>query len=125
MAVYQGARPRSLLLPEAGRLEAPTLSRRRVTGITRAGRRGSRVGFLVGGIVLAFLLAFFSLAQTVAVSATTYDVDRLISERQRLEGLLVEVRSDLDRLGREPAVRKQAIDAGYGQLAEPLVVPAR
>jgi hypothetical protein len=125
MAVYQGARPRPLFLPPGGGAEAPTLPRRRVTGITRAGRGGNRVGFLVGGIVLAFLLAFFSLAQTVAVSATTYDVDRLVSERQRLEGLLVEVRSDLDRLGREPAIRKQAIDAGYGQLAEPLVVPAR
>jgi len=80
---------------------------------------------LIGGIVLAFLLAFFSLAQTVAVSATSYDIDRLASERDRLEAQIRDVRSDLNRVGREPAIRKQAIDNGLGQLADPLVVPAR
>jgi hypothetical protein len=79
----------------------------------------------VGGIVIAFLLAFFSLAQTVTVSATTYDVDQLLDDRQRLEAQALQVRSDLDRLGREPAIRKQAIDAGFGQLADPVVVTAR
>jgi hypothetical protein len=79
----------------------------------------------VGGIVLAFLFAFFSLAQTVRVSATSYDLDALLVERQRLEAHEQAIRSDLGRLGREPAVRKMAIDAGLGQLAEPVVVPAR
>jgi hypothetical protein len=126
MAVYQGARPRPIFLPPRGQpADEPALRRRRVTRADRAGRQASRVGVLVGGIVVAFLLAFFSLAQTVAVSATTYDVDQLISERQRLEALAVEIRSDLDRLGREPAIRKQAIDAGFGQLSDPVVVPAR
>jgi len=124
MAVYQGARPRPFLLPQ--RVDAaPSLPRRRVRSTLRAGRGASRVGLLVGGIVLAFLLAFFSLAQTVIVSATTFDVDRLASERDRLEAVRQEVISDLDRLGREPAIRKQAIDAGFGQLADPLIVPAR
>jgi CBS domain containing-hemolysin-like protein len=79
----------------------------------------------VGGIVVAFLLAFFSLAQTVTVSATTYDVDQLLDDRQRLEAQAVQIQSDLDRLGREPAIRKQAIDAGFGQLANPVVVAPR
>jgi len=61
----------------------------------------------------------------VTVSATTFDVDRLVDERDRLDALRQEVLSDLDRLGREPAVRKLAIDNGYGQLADPLIVPAR
>jgi len=126
MAVYQGARPRPIFLPPRFRSdEAPSLPRRRVRGTVRAGRSASRVGLLVGGIVLAFLLAFFSLAQTVTVSATTFDVDRLVDERDRLDALRQEVLSDLDRLGREPAVRKLAIDNGYGQLADPLIVPAR
>ena len=128
MAVYQGARPRSSLLP--GRphgLDTPVLPRRkmRAAGAVRARRRGNRSAFLVGGIVLAFMLAFFSLAQTVAVSATSYDIDRLAAERERLEAQIRDVRSDLNRLGREPAVRKQGIDLGLSQLADLVVVPAR
>ncbi len=80
---------------------------------------------LLGGIVIVFLLAFFSLVQTVRVSATGYDIDQLLVERDRLEAQRQELFSDLNRLGREPAIRKQAIDLGLGQLVEPLVVPAR
>jgi hypothetical protein len=91
----------------------------------RAGRRSSRVGLLLGGIVVAFMLAFFSLAQTVRVSATAYDVDRLLVQRDQLDAARQQLLSDLNRLGQEPAIRKQAIDFGLSQLAEPLVVPAR
>ena len=56
---------------------------------------------VLGGIVVAFLLMFFSLAQEQ------------------------EIRSDLDRLGQEPAIRKLSIDAGLTQLGEPLVLPGR
>ena len=126
MAVYKGVRQRPLFLPPRPRDEAePTLPRRRVRGAVRAGRGTSRVGLVVGGIVLAFLLAFFSLAQTVTVSATSYDVDQLIVERDRLLVQREQIVSDLGRLAREPAIRRQAVGAGYGQLADPLIVPAR
>jgi hypothetical protein len=128
MAVYQGARPRPSLFPGRPRgIEAPVLPRRKVraAGASRARRRGNQSAFVIGGIVLAFLLAFFSLAQTVAVSATSYDMDRLAAERDRLEADIRDVQSDLNRLGREPAIRKQAIDTGLAQLDGPLVVPAR
>lgn len=75
--------------------------------------------------MLAFLLAFFSLAQTVRVSATDYEVDRLLSQQAQLRAQSQELLSDLNRLGREPAVRKQAIDFGLFPLAEPVVVRAR
>lgn len=126
MAVYQGARPRSILFPPRPRLvEAPFLPRRKVRGAVRARRHQGRVGFLLGGIALTFMLAFFSLAQTVRVSATSYDIDRLLSERTQLEGRVRQLQSDLNRLGREPAIRKQSLDAGLGQLSEPLVIRAR
>jgi hypothetical protein len=127
MAVYQGARPHSLLFPPRPRLvEAPpSLPRRKVRGAVRARRRQGRVGFMLGGIVLAFLLAFFSLAQTVRVSATSYDMNLLLTERERLEVRFRQIQSDLNRLGREPAIRKLSLDAGLGQLTEPLVLPAR
>jgi hypothetical protein len=125
MAVYEGARPRTIALPRRPRAEVPTLERRRVRGAFRAGRRTNRLGLVLGAIVVAFMLAFFSLAQQIRVSATGLDIGRLELERQRLEDTAADVRSDLNRLGREPAIRKQAIDAGLGQLSEPLVLPAR
>jgi hypothetical protein len=71
------------------------------------------------------MLAFFSLAQEVRVSATSYDIGRLQVDQERLDARRQELASDLSRLGREPAVRKLAIDAGLGQLREPVILPAR
>ena len=126
MAILEGVRPRTIGLPGRPRVaEAPTLGRRRVRVAFRAGRRTNRLGLILGAIVVAFMLAFFSLAQQVRVTATGMDIGRLELERQRLEDTAADVRSDLSRLGREPAIRKQGIDAGLGQLSDPLVLPAR
>lgn len=124
MAVYQGARPRPTFLPPRT-AELPALPRRRSRSAVRARRRPTRVGVLLGGITLAFLLAFFSLVQSVRVSATGYDIDRLLNQRAQLQAKQQELLTDLNRLGRGPAVRKLAIDLGLDQLAEPLVVVAR
>ena len=126
MAVYEGARPRGIVLPRGPRIaEGPTLGRRRVRGAFRSGRRTNRLGLVLGGIVVAFMLAFFSLAQQVRVSATGMDIGRLELDRQQLDDRVLELRSDLNRLGREPAIRKLAIDAGLGQLDAPIVLTAR
>jgi hypothetical protein len=123
VAVYSGARPQSAFLPRRSRVaEAPALPRRRLRGAVRARRRTNRLALVLGGIVLAFLLAFFSLAQTVRVSATGYDVERLSSERDTLLTRKQELLTDLNRLGQEPAVRKMAIDAGLTQLPAPVIV---
>lgn len=123
MAVYTGARPRSTLLPRRSRVaDAPTLPRRRVRGAVRARRRPSRLPFALGGIVLVFVLAFFSLAQTVSVSATGYDLERLATERNALLVQKQELLTDLNRLGQVPAIRKLAIDEGLVQLQTPIVV---
>jgi hypothetical protein len=126
MAVYQGARARTIALPRAPRLaEAPALPRRRARAAVRARRGPNRLGMVLGGIVVAFMLAFFSLAQEVRVSATTYDIGRLQLEQDQLNARVKELTSDLNRLGREPAVRKLALDAGLGQLGDAVVLPAR
>jgi hypothetical protein len=123
VAVYSGARPRSGFLPQRSRVvDRPTLPRRRVRGAVRARRKTNRLAFVLGGIVLAFLLAFFSLAQSVRVSATGYDLERLGRERDALLVRKQELTTDLNRLGQEPAVRKMAIDAGLTQLSAPIVV---
>ena len=135
MAVYHATRGRAgafgidparasgatIVRPGAG-----AIPRRRTRVVLRAGRRSEgRVGLVLGGIIVAFVLAFFSLAQTVQVSATAYDIDRLLVERSRLEAQRQELLNDLTRLGREPAIRKGAISAGLTPLGEPLVVPGR
>lgn len=123
MAVYTGARPRSTFLPQRSRVvDQPTLPRRRIRGAVRAKRRTNLHAVVLGGIVLAFLLAFFSLAQTVRVSATGYDLERLGRERDALLVRKQELLTDLNRLGQVPAVRKMAIDAGMSQLAAPIIV---
>jgi len=126
MAVYEGARPRTIALPRAPRLaEGPTLGRRRMRTAVRAGRRPSHLGLVLGVIVISFLLAFFWLAQVVRQSATSYDIGRLEVVRGRLDAQEQDLRSDLSRLGHEPAIRKLALDAGLTQLGEPIVLPAR
>ena len=126
MAVYSGARPRPTFLPQRSRVvEQPTLPRRRVRGAVRARRRTNRLPLVLGGIVVAFVLAFFSLAQTMRVSATGYDVARLNAERDELLTRKAELLTDLNRLTQEPAVRKMAVDAGLTQLSTPIVVGGR
>jgi hypothetical protein len=126
VAVYSWARPRSVFLPQRSRVrDAPTLPRRRLRGAVRARRRTNRMAFVLGGVVLAFLLAFFSLAQTVRVSATGYDMERLNAERDALLVRKQELLTDLNRLSQEPAVRKLAIDAGLTQLSAPIVLSGR
>src|SRR6476619_4970228 len=111
MAVYEGARPRTIGLPRARRIaEGPTLERRRVRGAFRAGRRTNRLGLVLGAIVVAFMLAFFSLAQQVRVSATGLDIGRLELESQRLDDNAADVRSDLNRLGSDAAIRELGLD---------------
>jgi cell division protein FtsB len=147
MAAYQGARRREGLLgggegllggregplrsrreeiaPAAGVARTPALRRRRARSAVRAGRRTNRIGLVLGGIVLAFMLAFFSLAQSVRVSATGYDIASLQAESDRLQAARRDLLTDINRLGSDPAVRKLALDGGLSPLAAPLVVPAR
>ena len=152
MAVYHAARPRPLPLgldalkgtgrPSRGDAGAaarrPATTRGRTSSAqarTTAGRssasraiarrRPSSVGIALAAIVIVFIAAFLSLSQSVRVAATGYDIVRLVSERDRLTAIKQDLQSDVDRLRGEPAIRKQALDAGLGQLGAPLHIPAR
>jgi hypothetical protein len=121
----------AVALPRSGpavrpRIEsAPAIARRRARTAVRAGRRANRVGLLLGGIAIIFVLGFFSLSQTVQVSTTAVDIDRLTNEQAALQGQRQQVISDLNRLGGASAIRKEGIDLGLDQLGDPLIVPAR
>jgi hypothetical protein len=146
MAIYQGARRRAplplgldgLATRRSGGREAvvdagPTSRPRKASRAARRAaaraladrRRPSSVGLALAAIVILFAAAFLSLSQSVRVAATGYDIVRLVSERDRLQAIGQDLRSDVDRLRSEPAIRKQALDAGMGQLGAPLVIPAR
>ena len=128
MAAYQGARRRGFELPRPTfDLDGPPLlgrSRPSTGSLVRAGPP-TRVGAILAAILVAFTLAFLSLSQSVRVAATSYDIVRLASEYERLDARRLDLRSDLNRLGAEPAIRKLGLDSGLGQLDAPLIVPAR
>ena len=153
MAVYQGARRREglpfgldALAGRAGRIHGdrsteraaerpagrPSIAARAATpaAARRADRaavrtRPSSTGLALAAIAIVFSVAFLSLSQSVRVAATGYDIVRLQSERERLEAVRQDLQSDVERLRSEPAIRKQALDAGLGQLGAPLLIPAR
>jgi len=152
MAVYQGARRRTALplgldalAPSrrgAARPDvetAPSRPRpaaraarathaagsRRAAAADRRRSRPSSIGVALAAIVIVFSAAFLSLSQSVRVAATGYDIVRLVSEHDRLDAIRQDLRSDVERLRSEPAIRKQALDAGLGQLGAPLLIPAR
>lgn len=132
MAVYEGARPRNIVLPRRGttvaplrRPQAPAIPRRRARATIRANRRPRLVGFVLGTIVIAFVLSFFSLVLTVRVSASGLDMQRLDTQYRQLVNERGQILSDLDRFGRESSIRRQAISGGLTQLPQPVVIPAR
>lgn len=141
MAVYQGARRRAPLplgldaLTRGERAsragdEAAVRPRIRANGARRSAKAGRRarpssIGVALAAIVIVFSAAFLSLSQSVRVAATGYDIVRLVSEHERLDAVRQDLQADVERLGSEPAIRKQALDAGLGQLGAPLLIPAR
>jgi hypothetical protein len=131
MAVYEGARPRSTLFPRR-RSEAPLLrpqapvAPRRPSRVALRTKRHPRVfGMAIGLIVVAFLLSFFSLVQTVRISTSGYDMGQLNDEYHQLQIQRQQDLSDIGRLDRESAIRRQAISGGLAQLPAPIVIPAR
>jgi hypothetical protein len=93
--------------------------------IMRARRRPRTYAMAIGLIVVAFMLAFFSLVQTVRVSASGYDMDQLEAQYQQLQAQRQQALSDIGRLDRESAIRREAIATGLTQLPAPIVIPAK
>jgi cell division protein FtsB len=91
----------------------------------RSRRRPRFFGIAIGVIVVAFLLSFFSLVQTVRISASDYDMQQLTQQLDDLKNRQQQDISDINRLDRESAIRRQAIANGLSQLPAPIVIPAR
>jgi hypothetical protein len=91
----------------------------------RANRRPRAVGLIICAIVVAFLMSFFSLVQTVRISASGYDMSQLNDQYLQLQNQRQQIISDIDRVGRQSAIRRQAISDGLSQLPAPVVLPVR
>ena len=114
MAVYEGIRPRPMAVP-----------RRRQTTRTRAGRRTNRVGVVLAGILVSFLLGLFYLTQTVHVAATNYDISGLLADRDRMNQQLQSLQGDIARLGAEYAISARAQQLGLDPLGAPVRIGDR
>ncbi|HEY7940558.1 MAG TPA: hypothetical protein VID25_01315 [Candidatus Limnocylindrales bacterium] len=116
MAVYQAARQQVIAVP------------RRRQGVHQRARRGaSRVGLILGAILVAFLLGLFYLTQTIGTATAGYDTDRLTADRAALDRELSTQESQIFSFGSEQNVLQAAqanglVDLGGGQ---PLRVPGR
>ena len=133
VAGYAGARPRTGVLgrrvaPPAGESRGRAADRDafaapgpRAASSAAPGGGRARTGILIAGIVVAFGLGFFSLAQTVRVSATDVEVDRILAERQILLAEQDQLRADLYRA--RPRARHS--EAGPGRRSGAARRPAR
>ena len=107
MAVYQGARPRAIGAARDGasapRTPAGAGARARRRVRRRRPRRAARdragLGALLGGDRRRVHARVLLAGPDVRVAATSYDIDRLQFERERLDARRQELRSDLNRLG--------------------------
>jgi len=79
----------------------------------------------MAAIITAFLLGLFYLTQTMHVAATSYDVESLLVERERLIQELQTLEGDIARLGAEPAVVRGAQGIGLSRLGGSVRLPAR
>jgi len=129
MAVFQGARLRSVALPP-GRVERrSTGAAPRATGAApRATERSSRrirpTGLLMAAILTATLLGLVYLTQTLASNATSLEIRTLASEAQELQSQLLNQRSKIETEANPDAVVRAAKQLGLRQLEAAVLLEA-
>lgn len=152
MAVYQGARRAPIVLPRDsaagvtrrnampvrraavatdGRGVMPVIgrgavstTRRRPARRVRARRRASPVLVTLALIVVAFVLGLMYLTQSIRVAATSFEIDRLVSDQQRLGQQLQSLEGSITHWGAEPTVVERAGQTGLDRLGGAIRLPA-
>ena len=122
MAVYQGARMRTVTIPAGAR---PVAARRASQIPARARRRLRPVAFVLAGVLVAFLLGLVYLTQTLQAGVTNYQIDNLLNERQQLQRELQSQQGAVAQWGSEPQVVQWAQQQGLNRLGGKIRVPAR
>lgn len=122
MAVFQGARLRTVALP-TGRVE-----RRPARLAPRASERTSPrirpTGLLMAAILTATMLGLVYLTQTLASNATSLEIRSLAAQGQELQGQLLNQRSKIETEANPDAVVRAAKQLGLGPLDAAIVLEA-
>ena len=115
MAVYQAVQ------------QVGILPRRRAVVRQRARRGASRVGLILAGILVVFLLGLFYLTQTIGTATAGYELDRLASQATDLQRQLSTQQGQIATVGSEQDVLQAAQNDGLVNLtlSAPLRVPGR
>ncbi|HXR27325.1 MAG TPA: hypothetical protein VN771_05630 [Candidatus Baltobacteraceae bacterium] len=116
MAVYQAAHQQVIAVP------------RRRQGVHQRARRGaSRVGLILGAILVVFLLGLFYLTQAIGTATAGYDTDRLTADGAGLDRQLSTQQGEIAAFGSEQNVIQAAQAAGLVDLGDgqPLRVAGR
>jgi hypothetical protein len=104
---------------------AVATTRRRATRTIRADRRPRTVLVTLALIVTAFVLGLMYLTQSIRVAATSFEIDRLSADRQRLQQQVQSLEGAITQYGAEPAVVQRAGQAGLDRLGGAIRLPAR
>jgi hypothetical protein len=134
MAVFQAARARPATAPRRDARVAGAATRDRTRAFVRprliaeasaAVPRVRPAAILVVGVLLAAMLGFAYLTQTLTSTATSVSIDKLRSEQERLYRMVqtreAVVRSD----AATPLVLDRALALGLTELSKPTVPSAR
>lgn len=130
MAVYQGTRPRAVL-PSARPLRRPATSVRHAAPLERrsrrarshARRRASPVLLALVAVLCLFMIGLVYLTQVLQVGALDMEVNRLLSERDRLSREIQSQQSTIARWAAAPQVIDWAQQHGLDPLGDKLRVP--
>jgi len=133
MTVLGGARPIAApglrLHPRVrqggARGPSATGQRRRVSSMTRAGRRPQPFGTLIAVVLVALVVGLIYVAQTVRLAGVEYQIDDLAAQRNDLARQLQTLETSVLRWGTEATVLDGAPRNGLVHLETRVRLPAR
>lgn len=112
-AVVPGARPRGRVGVAAWR------------ATDAHGLFGISTSTVIAGLLGLFAAALLLLLLSLGISTSAAKIRLLQDEQVRILEVVRAGEADMTRLGREPAIRREAAILGYGQLVDPVVLVAR
>lgn len=121
MAVFQGARLRTVALPERGFERA---GRGTARPVVRALPRPRPAGVLLAGILAATMLGLVYLTQTLASNATSSEISDLADRREEIGRQLRNQALAIETWADEAEVSRKARELGLRQLGDVVVLPA-
>lgn len=122
MAVFQGARLRTLGLP--ARRGAPPRARVVSEPASASAPRIRPTGLLMAAILTATMLGLVYLTQTLASNATSLEIQTLGTQAATLRSQLLNQSSKIELEANSDAIIREARQLGLRRLGDPVVLSA-